>query len=228
MDKYLEKIPVITKSDVKKIKDITDDYAYTFLNRLFKKNKIKKIKKGMYTYSDNVYEIATNIYSPSYISLLSASYFKGYTEQIINTIQIITTKSYKKINFENYKIEFYKSNESLFFGYEKQKFNNTFLFIADDEKLLIDALLFQEKMGNFDEIIKLIKKVNIDENKLIKYLNKINNTSLNKRIGFLLEYYLKIDISKRVSFKDKNYIQLSLFKKSKSINEKWRIKYDFN
>src|SRR5690606_10880136 len=116
-------------------------------------------------------------------------------------------------------------SKKLFFGFKKLKTNDGFMFLVEDEKLIIDALLFPKNMGNFDEIIKMIIASKINISKLINYLNILNNKSLNKKIGFLLEKYKKIDISKKIVFKDKNYVYLGL--QNKIINTKWMVKHDF-
>ncbi len=224
--KELNKHPIITKTTIKKILGCKDDYAYTVLNRLLKRKKIKKITKGKYTTKDDIYLIAANLYSPNYLSYWSCSYYKGYTEQIVNTIQVVTTMPHKNISFQNYKIEFHKHGKKMFFGYEKIKYNNDFIFIAEDEKLIIDAVSCEELMGNFDEIIKIIINSKISKDKLINYLKKINNASLTKRVGFLLEKYKNMDISSKINYKDRNYVQVSKYLTGKKINKKWMIKHD--
>lgn len=223
----MDKTAIITKATVKQDKQVTNDYAYTYLYRQNKANKIKKITKGKYTTKTDPYIIATNLFTPSYLSFWSASYFKGYTEQIVNTLQIATTIKKKQIFFENYTFEFTKLSKKAFFGFEKIYYGNDFIFIATDEKLLIDAILYPKKMGNFDEIEKICINSTIKKDLVIEYLKKINNKSLNKKIGFLLEKYKKIDISKEIMFKDTNTILLSKFQEGKHINSKWRIKHDY-
>ena len=218
--------PIITKATIKRRKIITNDYAYTYLYRQHKANNITKITKGKYTIKTDPYIVATNLFTPCYLSFWSASYFKGYTEQIVNTLQIATTVKKQPIAFENYTFEFTQLSQNTFFGFEKIAYDTHFIFVATDEKLLIDAILYQEKMGNFDEIEKLCIHSTIQKDRIIDYLQRINNKSLNKRIGFLLERYKQIDISKEIVFKDTNTVLLSKFQEGKCLNSKWRIKHD--
>jgi len=213
---------IITSSSLRKMKNYTKDYTYTKLYRLSKSNKLSKIIKGKYTTSDDIYEIATNIYNPCYISFWSAAYFKGYTEQIINTIQIATTRKHSPIIFQKYNIEYHVLPKKLFFGYKKIVHKEGFIFVVDDEKLIIDMLLKKRLSGNIDEIIKTIKNAKIDTDKIISYLKNVNNKNLTKQAGFLLEKYKNIDISKKMLYKDKNYARLS---NAKNINKKWMVKY---
>lgn len=102
------------------------------------------------------------------------------------------------------------------------------MFIAEDEKLVIDCLLHPEKLGNTDEIIKAIKKASIDKDKITSYLNKINNKSLNKRAGFLLEKYKGTDLSGKIRHKDKNHVLLTPYTRGKHISRKWMVKHDLD
>ncbi|MDD4251019.1 MAG: hypothetical protein PHX27_02395 [Candidatus ainarchaeum sp.] len=214
---------IITRSKVQKEKTTSKKYARTILARQFAKNKLFRITKGKYIKNNDILIISTNLFTPAYLSFWSASYFNGFTEQIVNEMQVATTKRHKTINFENYTITFIKLSKKYFFGFKKIKQGNGFIFVADDEKLLIDAISKEKHLGNFDEIIKIIKNSKIKKNTIINYLNKINNKSLNKKIGYLLETYKKIDISKEVNYQDNNYVKLSNFLDGKIINKKWKV-----
>ena len=221
IEKLKEKI-VFNISDIERLANANHQYSKLTLNRLKKKKLIRKITKNIYTTHSNPFLISCHIKIPSYISLWSASSFLGYTEQIPKTIQIISTTKTKNLNFKGYKIKFIKLNE--FFGYKKINTKEGELFIVENEKLLIDSFLRYKEMGNFDEIINIIKSGDIKENKITDYLKKINNQSIIKKIGYLLEKEKNIDISKNFKL-NKNYVILNPFtKKWKSTNTKWRIK----
>jgi len=223
--KILEKIktkPVFGVQDIERIAFCGRKYAKLITSRLKKGKLIKRVTKNVYTTKDNIFVIASNITCPSYISFWSASYFLGYTEQILNTIQIATTRRLKSIEFEGYKLDFV--NMRHFFGYKKIETTEGEIFLVEDEKLLIDAFLKPGKCGNFDEIEKIFTNAKISEDKIVSYLKKIMSQTIIKRVGFLLEETKGIDISQ--SFKlDRNYILLNPFsKKWKTTNSKWRIK----
>ncbi len=221
LDKLRAK-PVFSVQDIERITYCDRNYAKQILNRLKKRKLIKQVRRNVYTTKDNIFVIASNILYPAYISFWSASYFLGYTEQIVNTIQVVTTKKTKSIRFENYDIKFIPTKH--FFGYKKIRTNEGDILIVEDEKLLIDALLKPNECGNFDEIKKIFKNAHISTEKIIEYLKKTNNQTLIKKVGFLLEKIKGLDISK--SFKlDRNYILLNPFSKHWiTINNKWRVK----
>lgn len=77
---------------------------------------------------------------------------------------------------------------------------------------------------SISELIYLIKDIN--KNRIIDYLKRINNLSLIKRIGYLLEQekiYIYEEFKDKI-MNDKNYIVLEQkLPKSDEINKKWRI-----
>lgn len=222
LDKIRTK-PVFRIQDIERIAYCNQNYAKQILNRLKKRKLIKQITKNRYTTKDNIFIIASSIAFPSYISFWSAASFLGYTEQIVSTIQVATTRKVKPINFEGYKIKFIPL-KNYFFGYKKISTNEGDILIAEDEKLVIDCLLRQKEAGNMDEIENVFENAKISRQKIVDYLKKINKQSLVKRVGFLLGKKKSIDIYKEFNL-DNNYVLLTpASKKLKSINTKWRVK----
>jgi len=210
--------PTFKLIDIQRILNSNRNYAKTVINRLHKQKYIWKVCPGIYTSNTIIEEISSNIIYPSYVSGWYASYYKGYTDQIVNKINIFTTIKKHQIKFNNYTIKFIKTK--YLFGYEK--INNT--FIADDNKLLIDALLYPKEFGNFDEIINLVSKGDFNKNKIISYLKIIKKQSVIKKVGYLLENYKQIDISSNFKL-NSNYVILNSFlKEYNNTNTKWRLK----
>lgn len=220
---HLQQQPTITKSTVKKLLRASDAYAQLVLQRLETKGVIRRVTRGIYTSKDNIYEICSHLDTPSYLSLSTAAMLKGHTEQIITTVQVMATKN-KEFIFDNYLVKLIKT--PYLFGYEKTR--QPELFIARDEKLLLDMLIHQHQVGNFDEIIKTAQNGSFDQKKLIDHLRKMRNASLTKRAGFLLEKFKGIDVFEEFTI-DNNYVYLDKVRKaSNKTNTKWRIKHDLN
>jgi predicted transcriptional regulator of viral defense system len=218
----LESKPVFRVQDIERICLCERSYAKIILHRLKEKGLIKKVTRNVYTTKDDIWVVASNIAIPCYISFWSASYFFGYTEQIVNTIQLATTFRKNPINFEGYTIKFIPIKE--FFGFKKIRTENGDVFMVEPEKLLIDAFLKPEECGNFGEILKIYENAEISEEKVVGYLKKVNKQSIIKRAGYLLEKIRGIDISDNFEL-DRNYVILDLFSQRwKKINSKWRVK----
>jgi len=221
-EKIVQGKTIITPRYVSQIKNVKKNYSSLILERLAKKEILRRIQKGKYTDSINIYSIATNLVFPSYLSFWSGIAYKGYTEQILNTVFIATTKKTRNIDFEGYKIRFIKLSKKNFFGYTKELAGNEEIFIANNEKLLIDCLLYPKYAGNTGEIIKFIELAEFDVKKLKEYLNIVKNGSLDQKIGYLFEKCKKIDLS--IKIKSKNYVFLHIKTKEKT-NKKWRIRF---
>ena len=215
---WMHKHPVIRFVDVVR-RFNSREYARLFIHRKVKEGKIKRVMRGIYTASEDMFSIASNIYIPSYISFLSASYYYGLTETIPLKISIATPKSYNQIWFNGYELEFIHMR--YMWGFHKE---NNQAFIADLEKLAIDAFLKPNKMGNFIEIENVFNSnIKLDIRKLKGYLKKINSNKLFRRVGYMLEKYRDIDISNIMNI-DNNYYTLNPFKhKKKNLDKKWRL-----
>lgn len=214
---WIRKQPVIHFNEIaRRLK--SRGYAKIFVHRLVKKSSLIRVTKGIYSASDNVFEVASNIYYPSYVSFLSASYRHGFTETIPRIIYVVSNRAHKELDFKGYLIEFIKSEQV--FGYQKD--GNE--FIADIEKLMVDVFSHPKCMGNFDEITNIFSKSEkIDVATLKQYLKKLNSSKIYRCVGYMLEKYKNEDIFGFMPM-DKNYYSLDPFKPGKKINKKWRLK----
>jgi len=224
--KELEKYPLFNTKIIKDIIKKDRKYAKLVLYRLKKDGLIIKIEKNAYTlYNDSVL-IAGNLVWPCYLSCWTAIRYYNLTEQLPTTLFVVTPRSRNRnlINFENTKIYFIKTKPKFFFGFKKENYNNFTIFIAEPEKALIDSALY--KKISFSEISSIIKenKKKINNQKLISYLIKINNKSLIKRFGYLLDKMNLDYYSKLKRFIDAKYIDIDYAKPEKgSKDKKWRI-----
>ncbi|MFA5333634.1 MAG: hypothetical protein WC376_04005 [Candidatus Nanoarchaeia archaeon] len=213
--------PIFSIQTIQRIGNFSKEYSKLIINRLIKRKSIKRVGKNKYTTNNDIFVIASNIHTPSYISFWSASYYYGFSEQILSTIFVASSKKFKEIAFEGYIIKFLPAN---IFGYKKIVSNNGEIFIAEHEKLIIDIFKHYKAIGNFDEIEKIFKKSLINKKKIIDYLKITNENSTIKRVGFMLEKYKQIDIHGYFNL-DSNYCNLNPFsKKYNTLNSKWRLK----
>jgi len=222
----LEKYAVFNLNIIKNIIKKDNNYAKLVVYRLKKDNFIFEIEKNKYTLKKDAILISSRIIWPSYISGWSALRYYNLTEQLPQTILIITTRARKKkeIKFNNSRIVFTKVRQKYFFGYRKERYGEFDIFVADKEKALIDSVLF--KKISFSEICDITKNNlnDIDIDLLIEYLIKIKNKTLIKRFGFLLENLGLEVYHKFKRFIDFKYIALdySLEKKGEK-DKKWRV-----
>lgn len=162
------------------------DNTYRILNRMVKKGLLVRLEKGKYIPENDlkekdIYEIASHIIVPSYISLWSGLHIYGYTTQVPITIYMITAAQKNPIDLMDRNVRFVKSSH--FFGYERMGD----IIIAEKEKLFLDCLEYPHYSGGVTEIMSAMKKADIDTDLMIDYAKRMNIMSLNSRLGYLLE-----------------------------------------
>jgi len=221
----LEKYPVFNLKILAEIIEKDRSYSKLVLYRLKKDKLIFEIEKNKYTVYRDSMLIASNIIWPSYISCWSALRYHNLTEQLPQSISVITTRARRKreLMFENTKIIFTKVKPRYFFGYKKERYQNFNIFIADPEKALIDSALL--KKISFSEISEIIKENirEIDIDLLMKYIIRIKNKALIKRFGYLLEK-LGIKCEELRKFIDFKYVALDYKLPNEGRKDKkWRI-----
>jgi predicted transcriptional regulator of viral defense system len=108
-----------------------------------------------------------------------------------------TTERKSPLEFQGYLYKFIRVSKIKFFGFEKIKISDTEINIADKEKAIIDCLDRQEYAGSIIEIFKVLhnNKEQFDFDKMINYALRMENHSLARRLGFLLDL-LKQDTKK--------------------------------
>lgn len=207
---------IFTNIDAAKIMQKKQEIVNTTLNRWEKQNKIIRIKKNNYSLNEinNKFELSKT-YKDTYVALNSALEYYKTTTQRYNNLDLITKKQKNDQKINETKINFHKVKKELFFGF--QKINNT--FISDIEKTLIDCIYFSNKVY-LTEINEFVKQKEININTLKKYLEKINSSTLNKRIGYLLELNnIKIELKINNKYEKLNKNLKSNNKK----NIKWKL-----
>jgi predicted transcriptional regulator of viral defense system len=203
-----------------------------YLNRWVKKGYLKKIKRGLYTvYNDNLL-IGSFIYKPSYIGLRTVISFHQLTTQLYHDVDVIVPFQPYKKEIEQFRINFFKINRKLFFGFKEYKYKEFKVTISDPEKTILDVLYFN--ILSIEEVYDCLNN-GLNYKKLVEYLKKFNNTSMIQRLGFLLEKKYeneKEKIFKLISnkiydlLKNKKFVYIKLdnnLPKEGKISKKWKI-----
>ncbi len=174
------------------------------LSRLEKKRWLKRLEKGKYLilpfeagmegkYSEHPFIIASTLVTPYAISYWSALNYYGYTEQIPGTIYVSSTKRRADLDIADLglRFKFVKLTPSKFFGHHQIWIEERGLNITDREKTIVDCLDHPEYCGGIVEATKGLwyacSQEEIDLAKLTKYVDRMGNRSIFKRLGYLSE-----------------------------------------
>ena len=214
------KLSVFTFLDLTKLLSKDENYVKVFVHRLTNK-KLLRIEKNKYALKGtNPFLIATNLLFPSYLSFISAYSYYNLTTQLPRIYYVVTLKQKKEVRYGENLIKFVKFKSSRFFGFKKELLEDKFMFVAEIEKAIVDSL-YLPRYCNVSETFSVLKNAELDEEKLLKYADRMNSSAVLQRLGFLLEI-LGIQLKLRRKFK--NYILLNpTLPKRGERNERWKV-----
>lgn len=204
---------IIDLKDITRVTDASYGYAKVIANRLCSKKWLIPIIKGMYLisplsagaeseYTEHEFVIASNLAKKSshYIAYWSALNYYGYTEQTPFTVFIATISRIPSIKVHGVDYKFVTINKTKFFGTKSRMIKRQKILLSDKEKTIIDALDHPEYCGGIEEVSKCLwnaKDDDISFEKIIKYAQKIQNSTVIKRLGYLIDV-LELDVPSNI------------------------------
>lgn len=112
--------------------------AKVYAQRLVKTGLAIRIMQGKISFTKDEYIIATQMIEPSYISLNSALLFHKLSKQVTKNIECVTTRN--TLTYPKLGINYHKIPPSLFHGFKKYSKGESYIFVAEPEKAIIDGL----------------------------------------------------------------------------------------
>lgn len=227
---------VFTIDDIRANTDMSDEALKKFLYRLKKQGWIEQIERGKYMqlplgakkkeYTVHEFAIGSMLVEPHCIAYWSALHHYGFTEQIPSTVFVQTTSRKKHRRVEIFGIDYriVRLVPEKFFGRTKERFESKTVNITNKEKTIIDCLDKPKHCGGLIEVIKGLVKMDYDPVRLAKYAERIDNTGVIRRLGFLNDYYdLDIDVPP-LDKGIRNYLLLDpIMPQGGEKNSKWRL-----
>jgi len=223
-----------TFEEALKISKLSSKSLQKALYRLLKRGAIERIKKGKYMiiplgaekgkYTLPEFVIASLLVEKHAIAYWSALNYYGLTEQIPNTVFIQTTTRKFNNNPEVFGVPYkiIKIKDTKIFGIRKEWIEGTQINITDQEKTIIDCLDLPQYAGGVIEVAKALKYNIFDNKKLAAYAQRIENSGVIRRLGYLCELLdIKINLPK---LNTRNYLLLDPTMPKKSTkNARWRL-----
>ncbi len=226
----------ITLSEASSMLNINKDYLRVIFHRLVKKNWLERIEKGKYIivpmagkfgWSEHPFVTASRMVKKYYISYRTALSHYGLTEQIPRYVYVATLdrKAVIERSVHDYYFRFIKIRERKLFGYRKEKIESEEIAVAEIEKAIIDCLDKEQFAGTIIETAKALKDSRVNVNKLKRYAVMLNNASLIRRLGYLLDLF-NLDssgIEEHIGSFKYIYLSIKLPMKEISRSKKWRL-----
>ena len=149
------------------------------LNDYVKNGKLIRLRRGLYSKDKNYdkFELAVNIYTPSYISFETVLYKAGAIFQYYNSIFVASYLA-RDINVDNQKYSYKKIKDTVLTNQSGIKRNNNY-YIASPERAFLDVV-YLNKGYHFDNLSL------IEWDKVFEILPVYKNKAMEKRVK---EYY---------------------------------------
>lgn len=211
---------VFTVRDVAKVMRKPSGYVSLLLS---KNRKVKRIENGRYYIEGTgMYEIASKIVYPSYVSLSAALQYYELIDQNVIRYSVISVKRHRPIGLEGGEIEFIKVGRERLFGYSY--YDSAYL--PSLEKLFVDCLYFNSPSFSQTEASfgSALEDRKVDIGLLKHYAIRMKSKALINKVGFLLELHgMGADDLLPYRYTAK---QVKVVRDVKGKNKKWGVSYD--
>lgn len=203
----LKRGSILTRTkDLSSIRGISYAWAKNILSQLAKKEVAQRVGRGKYVIipADLVYDRKSYVSDPLilisellkdndyFIAYYSAAHIHGLTEQMPFNTTVAVPKQTRPIQAGNISINFITLQKPKFFGIEEKTYSNVSIKISDINKTLIDCIERPDLCGGLPEVARIVlnalERNQINYQKLILYLKKLDNHAVTQRVGFLIEY----------------------------------------
>lgn len=195
--KYLEfkklvTLPIFTSQD---LKNLGASYTPSQLTGWLKLGYLTKLRGGLYTYTDSLGTLPTQVvanllHSPSYLSLSYALSHYGVIPEAVYIHTSVTSKTTRSYNILIGNFIYQHLPPRLFFGYNQISDYQIPYLLAEPEKALLDYLYLTPSIKNSKDIFELrLNLENINWPKLKTYLTIFRHARLNYLIKILEDSY---------------------------------------
>lgn len=194
-------------ADVLEMQPLSQPHANKVLSRLASKGWLVRVGRGLYSVVrlgtpeasvEDPLVLAMSLFSPCYISGWTAAEHWDLTEQIFNSIAVVTTRPQRARERTVAGVRFVcrVADESKMFGAARVWSGSHRVDIADPHRLIIDILAAPELGGGgrhtLDVVRAYFNSKHCDPDKLIGYAERYGKGVVFKRLGFCAEQLGKV------------------------------------
>ncbi len=198
--------PAVAVEDVLAVLPVSRPYANRILARLAEKGWLLRLQRGAYSVVrlgapspaasvEDAWPLAVALFSPGYISGWSAAEHWDLTEQIYNSIAVITARPQRRREHKVAGITFVcrAVDEAMLFGTTRVWSGSTPILVADPHRLVIDILAEPAFGGGgrptLDVVRAYWKSTHADPVRLLEYAERYAKGVVFKRLGFTAETF---------------------------------------
>lgn len=206
--------PLFTVNEAQRASEMNRASLREKLSRLARRGDLHRIERGKYTVHDDPTIYATYVETPSYLSLWSGLRYYDLTTQQPTKIQVIAATNRTDLP----DVEFYTASEM--FGFGRERYAGFAVFVAHEERLLIDCLARpQVPVSELDGLVRAV-----DPERVTDYANRFGRKAVTKRVGYLIERIQGVTVDE-LRVQDRNYPVLDLARPANGDTDPtWRLR----
>lgn len=193
-----------TPREAASLLDLDIGRSQRFLAYLTDAGWLTRIRRGLYStvpmdviepaaWREDPWIVAAKVFSPFYIGGWSACEHWGFTDQIFKETVVISGKIIRQRHIEIQGLPFYVKvvNRNKIFGTEIVWRGRTRVFVSDPTRTIVDILDDPKIGGGIRHVTDVLKAYLSYERRndslLLEYAYKLDNRTVFKRLGYLLE-----------------------------------------
>ena len=196
-------ISVFTVEDLQETLEINRPSAHNLATKLEKSNLARRIKRCLYALTPPDHWLApsslpTNWYlaasavvqsQPHYLSHYTAMEIHQMTQHPLRTVFVSVTHQRRDVRVQSILFRYVTVAEHRFFGAEPQFIDESPVQVSTLERTLIDGIDRPDLCGGLEEVYRGMRRrvSDVNTDRLLNYLRKLDQPVLTKRLGFMLE-----------------------------------------
>jgi predicted transcriptional regulator of viral defense system len=192
---------------VTRMVDVSRKHAVNLLSSMARKGALHRIGRGRYVVipPDVLYERKSYVIDPHliidelmkangagdlyYVAYQSAAALHGAAHQLPFALMVAIPDQRRPIELGQARIQFVQLKPPKLFGFQEMSYHGARLNVSDREKTIVDCLERFDLCGGVDEVARTISVLleEIATDRLLDYLNRMDNQALTQRLGLILE-----------------------------------------
>lgn len=241
-----------TIQDLAQVLEVGRPQAQQIAFRLAEAGLATRLKRGTYALAPvdawgepgalptNWYEAAAALVDPApyYLAYYTAMRLHRMTQHPLRTLFIAVTRPQRDVTVGPVRFQFVILAEHRFFGYEDHVLEpGRVVMAADLERTVIDCVDRLDLCGGIEEVVRGFKRrqTELNPDRLLRYLMRLHEPALTKRIGFLLELagYGEPRVLwelERIAGRVKRYVPLDTTRRDRTgpRNKRWELVINAN
>ncbi len=193
-----------TLADLQVRFDLTTEQAQQLGHRLTRRNFARRLKRGLYAilppqdwlaeagHGLDRYWTATETVrgEPHYLAFYTAMELHDMIQHPLRTVFVAVTKAHRPLTIGVTQVKFVTVTAAKLFGHEARRTTEGHVVqMAELERAFIDCVDRPDLCGGIEEVVRGFARryIDVDPDRLLRDVHRLNKTLVTKRLGFLLE-----------------------------------------